>query len=130
MFTRNNKKNSQREITLDGLMTLGKLDNNLHTAEIECCEDVTVEAFAGRFKVQGMRDGNIYMTEMPKRVRNRKPLFKQANSTLSLGRDGYYYIRFRLPESEIDELPRVLMSEATKIARWVKKYLLNRIHNS
>ena len=125
MFTKNNKENNQRELTLDGLMTLGKLENNLRTAYFECCEDVTVEAFAGRFKVQGMRDGNIYMTEMPKRVRNRKPLFRQANSTLSLGRDGYYYVRFRLPESELEKMPRLLVSEATKIAGWVKKYLLN-----
>ena len=107
-------------------MTLGKLENNLRTADFECCEDVTVETFAGRFKVQGMRDGNIYMTEMPKRVRNRKPLFRQTNSTLSLGRDGYYYIRFRLPKSELKELPKLLVSEAATIAAWVKKYLLNR----
>ena len=112
-------------LTLDGLMTLGKLENNLRTADFECCEDVSVEAFVGRFNVQGMRDGNIYMTEIPKRTRNRKPLFRLTNSTLSLGRDGNYYVRFCLPESEVKELPKLLVSEAKAIAEWVKSYILN-----
>ena len=122
---KNNNKTQQREITLDGLMTFGKLETGLRTADFECCEDVQMEAFVGRFKVQGMRDGNVYMEELPKRIRNRKPLFRQTNSSLSLGRDGYYYVRFRLPENEVTALPRLLVNEASAIAQWVMKEVLN-----
>ena len=120
-------KTQQREVPLDGLMTFGKLKNNLRTADFECCEDVEMEAFVGRFKVQGMRDGNVYMEELPKRIRNRKPLNRQTNSTLSLGRDGYYYVRFRLPESEVTALPRLLVNEASAIAQWVLREVLNKV---
>ena len=120
-------KTQQREVTLDGLLTFGKLGTGLRTADFECCEDVEMEAFVGRFKVQGMRDGNVYMEELPKRIRNRKPLNRQTNSTLSLGRDGYYYVRFRLPESEVTALPRLLVNEASAIAQWVLREVLNKV---
>ena len=82
-----NQKRS--EVTLDGMITIGKYDNNHRTLNFECCEDVETEAFVGRFKVQGMTDGNLYMTELPKRSRN-IPLLRQENSTLSLGRNGMF----------------------------------------
>ena len=125
---KNIKKTQQREITLDGLMTFGKLGTGLRTADFECCEDdVQMEAFVGRFKVQGMRDGNVYMEELPKRIRNRKPLNRQTNSTLSLGRDGYYYVRFRLPENEVTALPRLLVNESSAIAQWVLREVLGKV---
>ena len=29
----------ERQVTLDGLMTLGKLETGLHALQFECCED-------------------------------------------------------------------------------------------
>ena len=116
---------TENQVMLDGLLTLGLLENGLRTADFACCEDVELDAFSGTFKVQGMRDGNVYMEELPKRIRNRKPLFRQTNSSLSLGRDGYYYVRFRLPENEVTTLPRLLVNEAGAIAQWVLREVLN-----
>ena len=48
------------------MMTIGKSDNNLRQADFQCCEDVKVESFIGRFKVQGMHNGDVYMQELPK----------------------------------------------------------------
>ena len=53
---------TERQVTLDGLLTLGMLENGLRSADFMCCEDVEMDAFSGTFKVQGMRDGNVYMT--------------------------------------------------------------------
>lgn len=117
------KKHFKREVTLDGLMTVGMLDNGLRTADFECCEDVQVDAFVARCKVQGMRDGNIYITELPKRVRN-KPLFRDDNSSLSLGHDGRYYFYFSLPEELLGELPSELMRQASAIAQKVLRELI------
>ena len=105
-------------------MTIGKSDNNLYQADFQCCEDVKIESFIGRFKVQGMHNGDVYMQELPKRSRN-KPLFRLDNSSLSLGRDGRYYFNFRLPESELKALPELLMKDAREAAGKVIKMYLN-----
>lgn len=119
------KQLKKRQVTLDGMMTIGMLENSLRTADFECCEDAEVEAFIGRFKVQCMRDGNMYMEELPKRQKN-SPLFRLEHSSLTLGRDGWFYFGFRLPESELMVLPRILRREAIQAAEKVKKNYLNR----
>ncbi len=124
MMKKNNKKKNQREVTLDGMMTIGKSANNLYQADFECCEDVEIEAFIGRFKVQGMHNGDMYMQELPKRVKN-KPLFRLDNSSFSLGRNGQYYFNFRLAESELEALPALLMKDAREAVEKIIKMYLN-----
>ena len=119
------KSVNKNDMTLDGMMTTGLLINGLRRAQFECCDDVEVEAYVGRFKVQGMRDGNMYLEELPKRTRN-KPLIKLDNSSLTLGRNGWYYFLLRLPESEVEMLPTVLMREARQTAKKVMKEILYR----
>ena len=110
------KKNSnKRELTLDGMMTFGKLETGLRTLDFMCCEDAEMEPFEGTFRVQGMRDGNVYMTERKRRVKN-KPIFREDNSSLSLGRDGRYYFYFALPEERVGELAEELVRQALAIA--------------
>ena len=104
-------------------MTFGMLENGLRTADFNCCEDVVMEAFVANFKVQGMRDGNVYLTELPKRIRN-KPIFRDDNSSLSLGRDGRYYFYFSLPKEMIEQLPEQLVRQAGAIAQKVLKQLI------
>ena len=118
------KKSNQRQVTLDGMMTFGMLENGLRTADFNCCEDVEMEAFIANFKVQGMRDGNVYMTELPKRIRN-KPLFRDDNSSLSLGRDGRFYFYFSLPEEMVEQLPEQLVRQAGAIAQKVIRELVH-----
>ena len=120
------KKNSKkmRQATLDGLLTIGKCDNNQRRADFVCCEDVEVEAFVGRFKVQGMHNGDLYMQELPKRVRN-TPLIRLDNSTFTLGNDGLYYYQFRLPESEVKALPELLMKDVRETVSKVISMILN-----
>ena len=108
-------KKGMKQVTMDGLMTVAKLEGGRHRADFQCCEDVEMEQFIGRFKVQGMHDGNLYLEEYPKRVKN-KPLFRQDNSSLSLGRNGQYYFVFWLPESELAQLPEKLVRQANEAA--------------
>ena len=108
---------------VDGLMTFGKLETGLRTLDFECCEDVEMEPFEGDFRVQAMRDGNVYLTEKKKRVRN-KPIFREDNSSLSLGRDGRYYFCFSLPKEMVEDLPNQLVLEASAIAAKVIRQLL------
>ena len=114
---------TERQVTLDGLMTIGMLENGLKTADFQCCEDVEMEAFSGTFKVQGMRDGNVYMTEKPKRIKN-KPIFREDNASLSHGQDKRWYFYFSLDEDQLEQLPEKLVHQASAIAQKVIRRLL------
>ena len=65
----NNKETIKKQVTLDGLMTIGMSENGLHMADFECCEDVVMEDFTARCKVQLMRDGNMYIKLTVERTR-------------------------------------------------------------
>ena len=113
-------------VTVDGIMTFGELENGLRTADFSCCEDVQMEPCVANFRVQMMRDGNIYMTQLRKRIRN-KPIFRDDNSSLSLGQNGRFYFVFSLDEDQLEQLPDKLVRQASAIA---KKVIRELIHNS
>ena len=114
---------TERQVMLDGLLTLGLLENGLRTADFTCCEDVELDAFSGTFKVQGMRDGNVYMTEKPKRIRN-KAIFRDDNASLSQGQDKRWYFYFSLDENQLEQLPEKLVHQASAIAQKVIRELI------
>jgi len=97
------------------MMTFGECENGLRFADFECCEDVEMGPFVGNCKVQIMRDGNVYITERPKRTRN-QALFRDDNCSLSLGQNGKFYFVFSLPSEQQDELPGQLVRQASVIA--------------
>ena len=116
---------TERQVTLDGLLTLGLLENGLRTADFMCCEDVLLDAFSGTFKVEGKHDGNVYMTEKPKRIRN-KAIFRDDNASLSQGQDKRWYFYFSLDEDRIGELPEQLVRQASSIAQKVIRELIHK----
>jgi len=121
-------KTIQRQVTVDGLMVFGQTEDGLRTADFECCEDVHLEAFTGKCKVQIMRDGNVYITELPKRVRN-QAIFREDNSSLSHGQNGRYYFYFSIDESRVGELPEQLVRQASAIANKVIRGLMVKVEN-
>ena len=114
---------TEKQVTLDGLLTLGMLENGLRSADFMCSEDVELDAFSGTFKVQVMRDGNVYLTEKPKRVRN-KAIFRDDNASLSQGQDKRWYFYFSLDENQLEQLPEKLVRQASAIAQKVMRRLL------
>lgn len=119
----NSKRTILRELTVDGMMTFGELGNGLHVADFACCEDVEIAPFTAKCKVQAMRDGNVYVSELPKRIRN-KPIFRDDNCSLSLGRDGRYYFVFSLPQELVDELPQRMTCQAGSLAKKVIREII------
>lgn len=117
------KKQFGRQVTLEGMMTFGKLENGLSTADFQCCEDVELEAYIGTCKVQMMRDGNVYITELPKRIRN-KALLRDDNCSLSQGQNGRWYFYFSLDEDQLEQLPEKLVRQASAIAQKVMRQLI------
>jgi hypothetical protein len=118
-----NKTKTQMTTMVDGLMTFGATDNGLHILDFMCTECVEMEPFLANCKVQGMRDGNVYITERPKQKHN-TPIFREDNSTLTLGRDGKYYFCFILPEAKVKRLPDALVHQALSIAQKVERTIL------
>ena len=114
---------TERQVTLDGLLTLGMLENGLRIADFQCCEDIELDAFSGTFKVEGKRDGNVYMTEKPKRIRN-KAIFRDDNASLSQGQDKRWYFYFSLDEDQLEQLPEKLVRQASAIAQKVLRELI------
>ena len=111
------------QVRVEGLMTFGMLETGMRTLDFECCEDVEAEPFKGDFHVQGMRDGNVYMQQKPKRVRN-KAIFRDDNASLSHGQDGRYYFYFSLDEDQLEQLPEKLVRQASAIAQKVLRELI------
>ena len=123
MTTKNNQKKELKPIEAEGVMTYGELENGLKIFDFQCLEAIEVEEHCAQFKVKRMRDGNVYMTEVPRRERN-KPIFRDDNSSLSLGKDDRYYFVFTLSEKQIAELPAELVRQASAIANKVIRELL------
>ncbi len=73
-----------------------------------------------------MRDGNVYITERPKQKHN-TPIFREDNSTLTLGRDGKYYFCFILPEAQVKQLPDRLVHQALSIAQKVERQIIQNL---
>ena len=117
------KNKLKKSVTLDGLMTLGQLDDGRHTADFACCEDVELEQIKGTFSVDIQRDGNVYMTENKKRIRN-TPLFREDNSSFSHGRNKRYYYVFSIEDDRIEDLAEELVRQANVIAQKISRELL------
>ena len=125
---KHSKKNQNPETTttMEGLMTLGMTDNGLKMLDFMCTEYVEMESFTADCRVQAMRDGNVYITEKPRRERN-TPLFREDNSSLTLGRDGKYYFCFMLSEAPVNHLPDRLVYQALSISQKVDKMIAGRV---
>jgi hypothetical protein len=119
MTKKKNLKKDSREVNVDGIMTYGKLDNNLNQASFAPCEHVEVPPYIGRFKVQRMNNGYLYLVELAKRIRN-SPLFRLAHSSFSFGRNAVYYYNFYVPDSELERIPELLEQEAHEAAERVR----------
>ena len=52
------------------------------------------------------------------------PIFREDNSSLTLGRDGKYYFCFILPEAKVKRLPDALVHQALSIAQKVERTIL------
>jgi hypothetical protein len=114
---------SKKLMMLDGIMTYGQDDRGREIADFQNVEPgVVVEPFVGKCKVQRVRDGHLYVTRLPKRIRN-KPLFRQDHSSLSRGHNQKYYFVLTMDETDVMELPDVLIKESMEAAIKLRRHL-------
>ena len=119
------KQYVEKTTMLDGVMTFGKTSKGQNMLDFMSTETAEITPFIGNFKVQGMHNGDVYITEKPKRIHN-TPLFREDNCSLTLGRDGKYHFIFIMPEEQVDELPEQLVHQALAIAQKVQRVILKR----
>ena len=115
-------KKTHKNVDYEAIVSLEELKNGLRLADIVSCDDVEVDNFNGKCKVQILRDGHIIIHELPKRHRN-KPIFRDDNSSFTLGRDGRYYFMFTMPEQLVNEIPYQLKRQAAAIAGKIEEAL-------
>ena len=107
---------AEKAVMLDGLMTLGKLENGLRSLDFMCCEDVVMEPFTGNFRVQGMSDGNVYMQEHKKRIRNNALLIRKArHGRLSGTRDHAWQLTLKVFASEGIDWQKAFVEEPIEV---------------
>ena len=53
----------ERTINVDGMMTFGRTDNGRNVLDFKATEQVEMPAFIANCLVQGMTDGDVYITE-------------------------------------------------------------------
>ncbi len=108
--------NTKRMVTLDGMMTYGKLLDGLIVVDFKNYDpEVEVEPVAGKFKGRLMHDGNLYLEQLPRRIHN-KPKYRQDHSSVSIGRNGKGYFVMVVDEAELDAFPQILVREANEAA--------------
>lgn len=112
-------------VTVDGMMAFGELENGLRVADFMCCDDVTTEPFIGLCRVQVMRDGNMYITERPRRMRKRAD-FREDNMSLSLYRRGKCYAVFVCNDEQVELLPEMLTKQSIRLADKLRLALMER----
>ena len=122
IIKKNSYKKTHKNVDYEAIVSLEELKNGLRIANIVSCEDVEVEGFIGRCKVQLLHDGHIQIVQLPKRLRN-KPIFRDDNCTFTLGKDGRYYFVFTMPEQLIFEIPGQLRRQAGAIAAKIEEAL-------
>ena len=117
-------------LNVDGAMSYGHYSNGQHGLDFLPMEpeSIEMEPWAARCKVQCTRGGYVFVTELPRRVRN-KPLYREDNATFSHGRDGKWYFTFSMEEDELYRLPDALARQAKAIAKKVKMGLVEKGEN-
>lgn len=119
------KEDVEKTTMLDGVMTFGKTSKGQKMLDFMCTESAEMEPFIADCKVQAMHNGDVYISEKPKRIHN-KPLFREDNSTLTLGRDGKYYFVFTMEKGQVKELPEALVHQSLAIAQKVERVILKK----
>ena len=112
---------SERLVTLEGMMTFCTTENGRHALDFMNCEDADMEAFEIRCKVQGMRDGNVYITELPKALHSRSTLLrKAAHGRLSATKDEAYQLTLKVFKREGLDVKETMLREAIELINNVK----------
>ncbi len=121
----NKKQQALKPITVDGSMTIGKNKKEQRYMDFQSFDAYDAEEFKGKFRVEAKHDGNVYMREIPKRGKRNRPIFKDDNCSLSLGKNGIYYFRFQLPQELAAELPaRLTKQSAAIVQKFIRKFLV------
>ena len=118
------KKNIYNTITINGMMAITKtVDGQNYVQFLPDNPRVgLVEPFVGTGYVQLLSNGTFDCLKKHRKPRT-KPALKLKHSSLSFGADGVTRFIFSIPNSEIDQLPRLLKREAAQASKFIENLL-------
>ena len=102
-------------VTLDGQLTVGKLETGQHIADFVNTEFAQVEPFSGVCNVQMLGSGCLSMVEKPKRIR-KDPERRGIRWSVSLGQDDLTRVIWRHPTDDLKNASALLEQDAEEIA--------------
>lgn len=103
-------------------MNFSQMENGRHICDFQNMDTVMMEPFSGKCRLQVMRNGNAYITELKKRRRG-KPLFRLDHSSLSLGQNDVFYFVLTMPKDQVEALAETLVWESGEAALKVVRML-------
>lgn len=91
------KISPERTTTLDGMMTFGTTDDGQYVLNFAATEeDVELPTFKATCRVQGMRNGDVYITQLPSAATRRNPqVYVGRRITVTRRSDGSLRPNFR-----------------------------------
>ncbi len=85
-----------------------------------------VSPYSIKAHVQRMRDGTLYVSELPKRSRSQaEVLFKTTHGTLSKGKDNRHRLTFMVDDNKLEHFCQWLMEETPKAVAFMCDYIEN-----
>ena len=85
-----------------------------------------VSQYSIKAHVQRMRDGTLYVSELPKRSRSQaEVLFKTTHGTLSKGKDNRHRLTFMVDDNKLEHFCQWLMEETPKAVAFMCDYIKN-----
>ena len=83
-----------------------------------------VSPYSIKAHVQRMRDGTLYVSELPKRSRSQaEVLFKTTHGTLSKGKDNRHRLTFMVDDNKLEHFCQWLMEETPKAVAFMCDYI-------
>ena len=117
-------KNSNKTIQISGLMAV--TENECGQAYVQFLPDNPrlglVTPFVGSSRAQMLSNGTFDCLKKRPKPRT-KPALKLPHSSLSFGADGFTRYVFTIPNTRIDELPRLLKRESKEVCNFIENLL-------
>ena len=118
------KKNLNKTITISGFLAV--TENECGQNYVQFLPDEPrlglVTPFVGASRAQMLSNGTFDCLKKQPRQRN-KPALKLPHSNLSFGADGFTRYVFTIPNSRVDELPRLLRRESNQACKFIDNLL-------
>ncbi len=121
------KKTINKPIMVYGMTSYYQDENGMKYSQFNSdFSTPVVSPYDIKARVQRMRDGTLYVSELPKKIRSQaEVLFKTTHGTLSKGKDNRHRLTFMVDDDKLECFCQWLMEETPKAVAFMYNYIEN-----